>query len=517
MASPRARRPSAAPGSGARGSRSPARDEGDLTAELDRARGEIAELRSLELEHERARQELELAARDLRERMKELNCLYRISALGQLVDRPLEEVLQRAVEVLPPAWRFPEVTCARIVLEEREYRTPGFTAGASQQAQPIVVDGRPVGSVEIRYTAPRPAAHEGPFLAEERQLLNAVSASIGELCQRARARAAIDETNAKNRALLAAIPDLIFQLDREGTLLGFHAGDYGEFAPALEAMVGRNVVAEVEDEWVPRRIRERLLVYVERALTTGAPQVFEQTVSIGQGVRDYEVRLVVSTETAVLGMLRDVTEHKRLEKEILEISGREQRRIGRDLHDSLCQHLAGVAFLAKALARRTPPELMPAATEIVDLVDDAITLTKGFARGLNPIQLDAAGLVAGLAELAEHSQRIFGVRCTSAHTGEPLVLEGTAALHLYRVAQEAVGNAIKHGTPSSIRIGLEVVPPVGTLTVEDDGVGMPATAPRGRGMGLSIMRSRAWIIGGELQIGPASPHGTRVVCRFPLG
>ncbi len=516
MASPRARSPSTTLGGGIRPGRSSAGDDGDLAAALERSRAEIAELRSLELEHERARRELELSASELRERVKELNCLYRISALGQLVDEPLEEVIQRAVEVLPAAWRFPEITCARIVLEGREYRTPGYSPGVHRQAQPILVDGRSVGSVEVCYTAPRPLAQEGPFLAEERQLLDAAAASIGELVRHAHARAAVDETNAKNRALLAAIPDLIFQLDREGTLLGFHAGDYGEIAPALEAMVGRNVVAEVGDEWIPRRVRERLLVYVERALTTGAPQVFEQTVSVDQRVQDFEVRLVVSTESAVLGMLRDVTEHKRLEKEILEISGREQRRIGRDLHDSLCQHLAGVAFLAKAHARRTPPELAAAAAEIVELVDDAITLTKSFARGLNPIQLDAAGLVAGLAELAEHSQRIFGVRCTSAHAGAPLVLEGTTALHLYRVAQEAVGNAIKHGTPSSIRIGLEVTPPTGTLTIEDDGVGLPATAPRGRGMGLSIMRSRAWIIGGELEIGPASPHGTRVVCRFPL-
>ncbi|MBN2193212.1 MAG: hypothetical protein JW751_10390 [Polyangiaceae bacterium] len=500
----------------------------DATAESLRARlaqveRENAELRTLERKHERAREELERAANELRERVKELNCLYRISALGQRADLPLDEIVRRSVEVLPPAWQYHDITSARIVLEGREYRTAHFAEGVHRQAQPILIDGQPVGLVEVTYAETRPPAHEGPFLAEERQLIDAVANAISELVRRAQARAAIDETNAKNRALLAAIPDLIFQLDRSGKLLGFQPGSYTEVAPLLASMVGRNVISEVGDEWLPRRVRERLLVYVERVLTTGAPQVVEQTVSVGRNVRDFEIRLVVSTESVVLGMLRDITEQKRLEKEILEISGREQRRIGRDLHDSLCQHLAGVGFLAKALARRTPPELAGDAAEIVALIDDAITLTRGFARGLHPIQLDAEGLVAGLSELAEHSQRIFGVRCRSVHRGRAPDLEGTVALHLYRLAQEAVSNAIKHGTPTAIGIELDVTPPNGSLVIEDDGVGITAPGveiagpPRhGRGMGLSIMRYRAFIIGGSIEIGPASPHGTRVVCHFPL-
>lgn len=512
MPPPRARRPATA-------AREPAAtvaaNDASLAARLSRAEAELSRLRRRDAEHQQERTQLARTVSELAERAKELDCLYRITALGQRLDLPFDEVVQGAVEMLPPAWQHPQAACARIVLEDREYRSAGFAVGEQHQTQAIVVDGQQLGVIEVCYREPQPPADEGPFLTEERQLLGAVATGIGDLVRRARARRAIDETNANNRALLAAIPDLIFQIDREGALVSFHAGRHPEFSAKLTALLGQDRIGEVAAERVPRRIRERLLVHVQRALTTGRPQVFEQTLTIDRDVHDFEIRLVPNTESVVLGMLRDITERKRLEKEILEISGREQRRIGRDLHDSLCQHLAGVGFLAQALAKRAPPELAGGATEIVGLIDEAITMARSFARGLNPIRLDAEGLVAGLGELAEHTRRIFGVTCHCDHRGRPPDLDGTVALHLYRLAQEAVSNALKHAAPTTIRIELDVTPPTGTLAVEDDGIGLTAALDRGRGMGLSIMRYRAWVIGGTLELGAGATRGTRVVCQFP--
>ncbi|MBL9167034.1 MAG: response regulator [Verrucomicrobiales bacterium] len=220
----------------------------------------------------------------------------------------------------------------------------------------------------------------------------------------------------------------------------------------------------------------------------------------------------------LIGTIHDVTERKQLEQQVLEVSENEQRRIGQDLHDDLCQHLAGIEFMSHALQHRLEHEghrEAELARQVADLVRGSINQTRGLARGLSPVQLESRGLTAALQDLAAHVQHVFHINCQLA--ADPLVevRNVTVATHLYRIAQEAINNAIRHGKADRIDIELRNGPNFAQLRVRDNGGGFdtaPSVEPKG--MGLRIMHYRAGMIGASLQVASRSPRGVMVECNF---
>ena len=221
----------------------------------------------------------------------------------------------------------------------------------------------------------------------------------------------------------------------------------------------------------------------------------------------------------VSSAIRDISERKRLEKTVLEISEREQRRIGQDLHDGLGQHLTGIAFMTKVqeqkLAERQIPEAADAA-KIVQLVNDAIRKTRELSRGLLPVVSEAHGLMSALRLYAGEIEDLFGIACRFQCEEAVLIHDAPMATHLYHIAQEAVNNAIKHGKAKDIVIRLFSGEKEGTLTVKDDGVGIERPLAPHAGVGLHIMNYRAGMIGGNLEVRREQPRGTAVTCRFPI-
>jgi PAS domain S-box-containing protein len=215
----------------------------------------------------------------------------------------------------------------------------------------------------------------------------------------------------------------------------------------------------------------------------------------------------------------DVTERQRLEKAILEVSAREQRRIGEDLHDGLGQHLTGIAFMSKVLESKLHEKSLPEscdAEKIVKLVNEAINKTRELSRGLLPVVSDAHGLMSALTRYAEEMQDLFQITCRFECAEPVLLYDVNAATHLYHIAREAVNNAIKHGNPSHVVIGLFAKNGEGTLSVQDDGGGISEISSNHAGMGLNIMNYRANMVGGSLDIRRNFTGGTSVVCLFPL-
>ena len=223
-------------------------------------------------------------------------------------------------------------------------------------------------------------------------------------------------------------------------------------------------------------------------------------------------------ETANKELKQEVAERTRLEKEVLEVSTAEQRRIGQDLHDSVGQMLAGTAFMSTMLEQKLAEKRLAEtsnAAEISKLLKQALKQTRLLAKGLFPVGLEAEGIMEVLAEFASNTESIFGVACVF-QCEKPVVLkDSTVAMHVYRIAQEAVSNAIKHGKSKHVLISLasgdngDVV-----LEVKDDGVGVPENLDSRGGMGLHIMRSRAEMIGGTPDIRRNSDSGTVVQCSF---
>lgn len=215
---------------------------------------------------------------------------------------------------------------------------------------------------------------------------------------------------------------------------------------------------------------------------------------------------------------KEIAARQRLEKEILEISEREQKRIGRDLHDDLGQRLVGIYYmshlLGSSLAASGAPEAQQAA-KITALLNDALGLTRSLARGLHPVALQSGGLMAALADLAERTSEMFQVDCRFTAPGAEPRLSDSAATHLYRIAQEAVTNAVNHGKADMISIELHTEPDSTLLSVADNGTGMPKLNPRRKGMGLRIMNYRADVIGGTLSFASPAKSGTTVTCAVP--
>ena len=207
-----------------------------------------------------------------------------------------------------------------------------------------------------------------------------------------------------------------------------------------------------------------------------------------------------------------------LERQILETSEREQQRIGRDLHDGLGPHLVAIryaaTFLANQLRQREQPEAA-AAERIGNLVGDAVSLTRDLARGIFPVQMDGAGLAIALEELARTTSSLTGVSVSFYETGDTRIADPVEGMHLYRIAQEAVNNAAKHGGPRKITIALSTIQDSLRLTVADDGKGMGLSPDGTRGMGLDSMKYRARILGGELKIDSHPGEGTIVSCEMP--
>ena len=228
----------------------------------------------------------------------------------------------------------------------------------------------------------------------------------------------------------------------------------------------------------------------------------------------------------VFGWFHDISERKRLEAAVVEASAHEQHRIGHDLHDGLGSYLGGVAFKAKVLeqglAKSSSDQLSQQAGEIVKLLAGAMGQVRRLARGLDPVDVERFGLAKALEKLATDTVESYKVECTFLSRPEEPHVALAVARETYRIAQEAVHNAIRHGAAKHLDIRLEADAETIVLTVADDGKGFkhaepfptPAISSDSSGMGLRIMRYRAHAVGGEVYIDSEPGRGTeiRLVC-----
>ncbi len=250
-----------------------------------------------------------------------------------------------------------------------------------------------------------------------------------------------------------------------------------------------------------------------------------ETVRIAKDGRHIPVSLTISpikdSAGKIIGaskVVRDITERLRLQREILEISDREKARIGQDLHDSLCQLLVRTAFACDLLEQEITDKSSPQAvraSKISLLLDDAITQARNIARGLYPVNLGAEGFDPALKALCADIGHEFNISCELVCRVPVLVEDGAVAMHLYRIAQEALTNAVKHAECTRIVVGLVDGKTAITLTIADDGVGIERVSRSHQGLGLQIMNYRARLIGASLEVANCKTGGALVRCVVP--
>jgi signal transduction histidine kinase len=210
---------------------------------------------------------------------------------------------------------------------------------------------------------------------------------------------------------------------------------------------------------------------------------------------------------------------ERLEKDVTEAAERESQRIGHELHDSLGQHLTATSLSLQVLSGKLAEASLPQAKDAdagIELIEEAIDLTRKLAKGLFPLELEGEGLTGALRELCRSTAERYNIKCEFNGDTQTPALNSTTATHLYRIAQEALTNAIKHGHVSQVAVGLSRLDGDLILSVTDDGTGLPESIPDDRGLGLRIMASRAGMIGGTFSVKNRNEGGTMVMCQLPL-
>ena len=310
------------------------------------------------------------------------------------------------------------------------------------------------------------------------------------------------------------VPAIITRLDQQGQILFANRR-----AKEATISISGNSLPQSSTFYSEPIWQEKIL----EALETGQPAEFEFEREDHENPQIYSNVLIPDlnsplVDPTVLAISQNITTQKRLQKEVLEITNAQQRRIGQDLHDELGQMLTGIGFRLESLKQdltNTDQETIKDIASINDLVSHAIKQTRQLAEGLNPVTLDVQGIRAGLELLALNTSKLFNLPCTVTYHPQIHIWDEEVALHVYRIAQEAVNNAVKHAKPELIAISLFQTNDKATLKIEDNGKGITEhDTSKPQGMGLQIMKYRASMINGTFSVETKPDGGTRVTCTF---
>jgi signal transduction histidine kinase len=322
-------------------------------------------------------------------------------------------------------------------------------------------------------------------------------------------------------------PVWLADLDMEGTL---HSRDAASRAAlksgfAFPVQSGKDFFGVLELFTARRLAQDQTLVNMMSAIASEVAQFIKRR-SAEEDLRRArdELEMRVQQRTADLKSTNakleaSISERKRLEHELLEITEKERRRLALDLHDDLGQKLSGIALMTKGLelklGKRRIGETRDA-SRIHELVQEAISHTRDLAHDLAKLDLKENDLPGALSDLATHAKRLFEISCRFKSDAAIPPLESNVASQLYKIAQEAVTNAIKHGKAKHVGISLANGSDRLVLTIQNDGLPFPDLKSQSTGMGLRIMNYRASLIGASLEVKGTGAHGTRVTCAMPL-
>lgn len=321
------------------------------------------------------------------------------------------------------------------------------------------------------------------------------------------------------RSIVSTAVDAIITLDRRGTIESVNSSAEQMFGHSSAEMVGQNIGLFLP---VPD------LLTLGRSGGESARSTMRRMIKSGREIHalrkdgsTFPVEITVSDVGSLglfTGILRDVSQRMELEREVLEATAAEQRRIGQELHDHVGQELTGLELLVDSLiesvrtTRGNPEEL---GAKVASGLRKTHREVRALARGLLPVEIHPSGLREALEQLAARIGEQGALACRFRASGTVQVSDAAIATHMYRIAQEAIANSIRHGNATLIDICLRVEGGVLHLEIEDDGIGIEDSPVRGAGLGLRLMEYRASLISGVLNVEPGEAKGTKVSCRIP--
>jgi two-component system sensor kinase FixL len=403
---------------------------------------------------------------------------------------------------------------------DRLLRLPDFMRRhkiASSVAAVIQGRGDPFGALVMSRVTPH------VFAGDEIRFIESIANVLATAIARIQFENELREASARLKGVVDTAVDGIITISEEGIVETMNPAAERIFGYDALEVVGRNI-----SMLMPEPYRSEHDDYLERYRRTGERRI----IGIGREVRgrrkdgsEFPMDLAVSVinfgnRRIFTGIVRDITARKELEQEILAISDHEQRRIGADLHDDLCQRLAGIRFacdsLRKTLGDSSDERALERLGKIGAEISAAIDHTRMLARGMTPVALEQNGLASALEELAASVRKLFHVKCTFRASKTIAINDPIAATHLYRIAQEAINNALKHGCATAITLSLGRNGSNSLLRIGDNGTGFSMKDSReAEGMGLRTIAYRAAMISGSTRVVSFPGRGTTITCQFP--
>ncbi|HET8697232.1 MAG TPA: PAS domain-containing protein [Gammaproteobacteria bacterium] len=336
---------------------------------------------------------------------------------------------------------------------------------------------------------------------------------VDDVTERRAAARAVEQSEARMRALFASNPDVVFRMDADARFLDLHVPEPSYFPWTREQLIGRTVAEIYGDEAHEEQVRRN-----RKAIATGSLEVFQYRLPLVDTVVNLESRVARAGDNEVVVSVRDVSDRVELERKLTVLGERERNRLGREIHDGLAQMLTGVKLLLENLEKRLAEERSRHArdaSQATELVNNTIAQARDLVRGLSPIP-EGTTLPQALELLATQSTKYLSVACRTSLNCRSTKLGEVAIAHLYRIAQEAITNAVRHGHATEIELSCRCNDTSLVLRVADNGSGLERRADDGEGLGLRLMSYRARAIGGEVTIVPRQGGGTLVTCTCML-
>ncbi|MGM0459094.1 MAG: PAS domain-containing sensor histidine kinase [Bacteroidota bacterium] len=345
--------------------------------------------------------------------------------------------------------------------------------------------------------------------------------TLGDIDKLKKAERRLNQSQATAEAIFKTSSDAIITADPKGVILSVNKAASTMFGYDHDNLVGKNLKILMPYPYTVHHNN-----YIRDYLRTGEKKIIDkgrETQGLKKDGTAFPIELAVSEiacegKRIFAGIIRDLSARRKLELRLIEIGNEERRRIGRDLHDGLGQMLTGIRMLSESLARKLRANALPGGDEvdeIAGMIKEADEMARSIARNMVQVEIEKKGFEAAVQDLCNRTEKMTGTQCKLV-TEKCIEIENhTMALHLYRIVQEAISNAVKHGKANMIEIRITENDHHLALFIDDDGVGLCNEGEHQHGKGIQIMKHRAGIMGGILELSRTDENKTRLRCLIP--